>query len=97
MERPLRIVSLMEATTITGVAKALLAFYKTARTTGLADISLVTFVRTTADEKVLTNSFIQTMEALQFSIDVIPERSALDLAAIRSLRRIVDRTCARHR
>jgi L-malate glycosyltransferase len=87
----LRLVSVMEASTITGVAKALLAFYKTARSRGLADLSLVTFVRTKAGAKIPTNSFIEAIEALQFPIEVIRERNALDLAAVRSLRKVIDR------
>lgn len=91
MSRPLRIVSVMEASTVTGVVKALLAFYKTARMMELADVSLVTFVRTKGTGTNPTNSFIQAMEALQFPIEVIPERSALDFEAFRSLRRIITR------
>jgi glycosyltransferase involved in cell wall biosynthesis len=80
----------MEASTVTGVAKALLAFYKTARTKELAGVSLVTFARTQSSANIPSNSFVQAVEALQFPIQMIPERSALDPAAIRSLRKIID-------
>lgn len=85
MRRPLRIVSVMEASTVTGVAKALLAFYKTARSSGDAEVSFVTFIRGTSR----TNSYIEAIQALGFPIDVIRERGPLDLASIRRLHAIV--------
>jgi glycosyltransferase involved in cell wall biosynthesis len=89
LTRPLRIVSVMEASTVTGVAKALLAFYKTARSRGWADVSLITFVRTRAGQEAPSNSFIEAIRSLNFAIDVIPESGAVDLAAWRRLRSII--------
>jgi glycosyltransferase involved in cell wall biosynthesis len=75
----------MEATTITGVARALIPFYKAARAARSAEISLITFIRANASGSTPTNFFIDTIEALGFPVEVIPERNPVDISAVRTL------------
>ena len=77
----------MEAYTVTGVAKALLAFYRTVQASGAAQVSLATFVRGGAD----SNAFIETIRQLGFPIHVIRERGVLDRGSSAALRDLIAR------
>ncbi len=81
----------MEALSVTGVAKALLAFYQTARAEGTAQTSLATYVRHAPNGAgtPAPNAFIRAMEQLRFPIHQIRERNAIDPAALVGLRRVI--------
>jgi glycosyltransferase involved in cell wall biosynthesis len=80
----------MEAHTITGVVKALLAFYKSARAHGWAQISIATFVRGRGNHP-SSNPFIESMQALGFTVHTIRERGAFDPRAQKALGELIAR------
>ena len=91
--KTMRVVSVVEATTVNAVAKITLEFFRTARE--LADTksddptiegSIVTFDRGSSG-----NEFIQSTRASGIDIDVIPERGRFDLAVIPALKTIIER------
>jgi glycosyltransferase involved in cell wall biosynthesis len=91
--KTMRLVSVVEATTVNAVAKITLEFFRTARELAetMSDApaiegSIVTFVRGSSE-----NEFIQSARASGIDIDVIPERGRFDLAVIPALKTIVER------
>jgi glycosyltransferase involved in cell wall biosynthesis len=91
--RTIRIVSVVEATTVNAVAKITLEFFRTARELAetksdvpVAEGSIVTFARGSSE-----NEFIQSVRASGTDIDVIAERGRFDLAVIPALKTIVER------
>lgn len=80
--KPLRIVSIIEATTLTGPAKPLIEFAKIAMPA--ADISLLTFQRGAPGS---SNLFIDTARAAGLRVDVIYEERAFQLSILPSVRR----------
>lgn len=93
---PLKILSIVEATTINAVAKSVLEFHRTAREharefTDFPAIegSIVTFERRGADSG-SPNPFLAVARELGLDVDVIPERRRFDLSVIPALRNVVD-------
>jgi len=92
MKSMMRIVSVVEATTVNAVAKITLEFFRTARE--VTDInldrpiiegSIVTFARESSE-----NEFIQTVRAAGIPIDIISERGRFDLGVLPALRSIIE-------
>lgn len=88
----MRIVSVVEATTVNAVAKITLEFFRTAREMTemnldgpIIDGSIITFDRDSSE-----NEFIQTARAAGIRIDVIPERGRFDLGVLPSLKSIIE-------
>ena len=103
-QKSLRVLSLMEATTVTGPAKNLIAFCRSVRTLGgeagarpPVEVSLVTFHRghrghrgaLESDEA--PNSFVESARASGVEVDVIGERFRFDTRVIGELRRVFER------
>jgi glycosyltransferase involved in cell wall biosynthesis len=91
--KTMRVVSVVEATTVNAVAKITLEFFRTARELAEAigdaptiEGSIVTFDRGSSE-----NEFIQSARASMINIDVIPERGRFDLGVIPALKTIVER------
>jgi glycosyltransferase involved in cell wall biosynthesis len=87
---PLRLLAIIEASTITGPAKNLLEFARRAPALGV-DVTLATFTRGETE-----NQFTQTVRALAadcagVSLETIPERGALDASVPRALRALAAR------
>lgn len=91
IRQPIRNLSVMEALSVTGVAKALLAFYETARADGAAETWLATFIRRApkAAPSPTPNAFIRAMEQLRFPVLPIAEKNAFDPASLFGLRRVI--------
>jgi glycosyltransferase involved in cell wall biosynthesis len=86
----LRLLAIIEASTITGPAKNLLEFARRAPALGV-DITIATFVRGEAE-----NQFTQSVRALAaecrgVSLETIPERGPFDPEVLRALRRTAAR------
>ena len=94
MTTPLKIVSLVEATTMNAVAKITLEFFRTARElssepdfpniTG----SILTFDRSESDAR--PNDFIAAARESGLEVDVIREQRRFDLAVIPALRKAIE-------
>ena len=91
----MKIVSIVEATSMNAVAKIVLEFHRTARELGEASSdlphlegSLITFDRG-PDYQQKGNEFVRATRAAGIEIDVIPERRRFDLAVISALRETV--------
>ena len=88
----MRILSVVEATTVNAVAKITLEFFRTAREVAdtnldcpIIDGSVVTFARESSE-----NEFIQTVRAAGIPIDIIPERGRFDLGVLPALKSIIE-------
>jgi glycosyltransferase involved in cell wall biosynthesis len=79
MQRPTRVLAVIEAATVTGPAKNLIRFAKLTR--GTADVTIATFSRTPS------NAFIEAVRTAGINICIIPERRAFDLQVLPALRR----------
>jgi len=93
---PLRILSVVEATTINAVAKVVLEFYRAARelqqsTADFPEIqgSIVTFER--RPDTGLPNAFVLAAHEQGLETSVIPERSRFDLSVLPALRQVVEK------
>lgn len=91
----MKIVSVVEATTMNAVAKIVLEFHRTAHEIGEesgdlpnVDGSLITFDRD-PDHQQGANEFVEATRAAGIEIDLIPERRRFDLAVVSSLKEIV--------
>ena len=91
----MKIVSVVEATTMNAVAKIVLDFHRTAHEIGeeSGDLpriegSLITFNRG-SDQRPGANEFVEATQAAGIEIDVIPERRRFDLAVVSALKEIV--------
>ena len=98
MEEALKILSLVEATTVNAVAKNVFEFSCSAhelneKTTDFPAIDdlIVTFTRQRSHDR-SSNEFLTAASELGLQVKVIPERSRFDLAVIPALRRIVEDT-----
>src|SRR5579859_5234555 len=86
---PIRILSILEAASVTGPAKAVLEF---AREAGHPDaqpkieLSLLTFLRGNVD-----NAFIETVRDRGLPLDVVSEKGRFDFGVIPQLRQVVAR------
>jgi glycosyltransferase involved in cell wall biosynthesis len=94
----LRILSLVEATTINAVGKNVLEFSRSAREQRKRDSNfpqvdelIVTFERRDANDQ-LPNEFVRAARELGLEVQLIPERRRFDVSVIPALRRIVAET-----
>jgi glycosyltransferase involved in cell wall biosynthesis len=80
---PLRVLAMVEAYSVNGVAKPVLEFCREAACSALprVEISLMTFVREQPD-----NGFLRAARAEGFPVDVIQESGRLDLSIIAKVR-----------
>ncbi|MGZ8847909.1 MAG: glycosyltransferase, partial [Pyrinomonadaceae bacterium] len=92
----MRIVSIVEATTLNAVARITLEFFRTAREltdanagTPAVEGSVITFDRD-SDQTESPNKFVLATRAAGIEIDVIPERRRFDLSVIPALKRIIE-------
>ena len=83
--KPLRLLAIIEAYSITGPAKNLLGFIEQARPENLS-ATIVTFTRGEAD-----NLFITTARRQGIPVETIPESGPFDPRVIRSLKAIAER------
>lgn len=83
--RPLRLLAIIEAYSITGPAKNLLEFARLGRESGV-ETTIGTFTRDSAD-----NLFIQTARQQGITVETIPERGPFDPAVVRTLTDIAER------
>ncbi len=95
MKSPLKIVSLVEATTVNAVAKIVLEFFRTSRelATTNPDVpsiqgSIITFDRDRTDAS--ANEFIAAARETELEVDLIPEQRRFDLAVIPALRAAIE-------
>lgn len=93
----IKILAVVEATTVNAVAKNMLEFHRSARdlkqrSPGSVTIetSLVTFDRTNGPAKSLSE-FVKAARELGLRVDIIPERFRFDTRVIPALRKIVER------
>ena len=92
---PIKILSIVEATTINAVAKNVIEFHRVAREMTLKSSSfpeiqgrVVTFERMRETNQP-PNEFVNALHKMDLKVDVINERRRFDLRAISSLRKIV--------
>jgi glycosyltransferase involved in cell wall biosynthesis len=90
IDRPIRVISVMEAASVTGPAKNVIEFASRAakRSTHQArlELSIIAFVR--GDES--RNAFVASAQEAGVVVDVIHERFAFDIGVIPQLLRIVE-------
>jgi glycosyltransferase involved in cell wall biosynthesis len=103
MTKPIKLLCLIEAATVTGPAKNLLRFCRLMRTPEFCsngaspvEVSIVTFVRgeqtdATDDASGSDNAFVAAAREAGVTVDVINERFRFDTQVIAKLREIVDR------
>jgi glycosyltransferase involved in cell wall biosynthesis len=87
---PIRLLAIIEARTVTGPAKNLLEFCRTARQMDgqRVETSLVTYRRRGSAE---TDEFLEAAREAGVALEIIEENSAFDRNAVAALRRIVER------
>lgn len=92
----MKIVSIIEATTVNAVAKGAIEFACTARELAQSsrdmpriEVSFVTFDRR-SDHETAPNGFVRATRAAGIPIDVITERRRFDLSVIAALRNIIE-------
>ncbi|HEV2862428.1 MAG TPA: glycosyltransferase [Pyrinomonadaceae bacterium] len=97
-KQPVRVLALMEATTVTGPAKNLIEFCRRARALGssagdppAAEITFVTFHRGPGADGPEPNAFVAAARAAGVGVEVIPERFRFDPRVLSGLRRLVSR------
>ncbi len=93
---PIKILSLVEATTVNAVAKNLMEFHHVARELSeqspdfpKIEACLVTFERK-RDPNHASNAFVNAARDLKLEVEIIPERRRFDLSAISALRRVIE-------
>src|SRR5438132_6216307 len=98
MTSTIKILCLMEATTVTGPAKNLLNFCRLTRSrefyvdeSSRVEVSLVTFDRAIGANSAKPNAFMQAFRDEGITVDVIPERFRFDPLVITKLREIAAR------
>lgn len=96
MTSAMKLLCIIEATTVTGPAKNLLSFCRLMRArkagaNGLPhlDVSIVTFDRVSEASENLPNAFVAAAREAGVTIDVIPERFRFDPKVIKQLNEIV--------
>ena len=92
----MKILSIIEATTVTGPAKNLLNFCRLMRSPGFCrdgapqiEISIVTFDRVAGNRDATGNAFVAAARDSGITVDVITERFRFDRAVIKQLRDVV--------
>ncbi len=96
LNRPVRVVAIMEASTVTGPAGNLLRFAARSRVASeiddrLAEISIVTFVRGNLAPGQAENQFLKAARDSRILVDTIAESSRSDTAVISRLSRTLAR------
>lgn len=93
----IRILSIVEATSINAVAKNVLEFYRSAQELGaltndfpIVENCVATFARR-PDVAEAPNEFVLAARDLKLDIEIIPERRRFDLSVLPALRRVVER------
>ena len=93
---PIKILSLVEATTVNAVAKNVMEFHHVARELSeqspdfpKIEACLVTFERK-RDPNYAPNAFVNAALDLKLEVEIIPERRRFDLSAISVLRRVIE-------
>jgi glycosyltransferase involved in cell wall biosynthesis len=93
---PIKLLTIVEATTINAVAKTVLEFYRAARELSptvpdfpLIDGCVVTFDRRRGDN-VTPNELVSAAREQGLEVEIIPERRRFDMSVIPALRRIVE-------
>lgn len=84
MSDPLRLLAIIEATSITGPAKNLLEFALLARESGV-ETSICTYQRGAG-----SNPFLERVRAERIPLEVVPESGAFDRSVIRALHSIAE-------
>lgn len=87
--KPLRLLALIEAYTITGPAKNLLEFARLAaaeQNAGQVEVAIATFTRGAS-----SNLFIETVRQQEVSLDLIPEQGLYDRQVIGRLKDLISR------
>lgn len=93
----MKILSIIEATTVTGPAKNLLNFCRLLQSPEFSrddepvEVSIVTFHRGRVDDDVAPNAFVATAREMGITVDVISERFRFDPQVLSQLRTIVAR------
>ncbi len=88
---PIRVVALVEAATLTGPVKNLLAFCRMARQAGsIIDLSIAAFFRNSSSAA-SSNPFLDAVRSAGIELDVIPERGRFDRSVIPAIGRILER------
>lgn len=85
-DRPIRVVSIMEAASVTGPAKNLIEFAKQARPR--VTLSVITYVR--GIDSVESNEFVNAVRAAGLSIHVVKERKRFDTGVIPQIKAILE-------
>lgn len=92
----MKILSIIEATTVNGPAKNLLKFCRLMQSPEFAsdgrplvEVSIATFVRGAAEQDLATNAFVEAAREAGIPVDVINERFRFDPSIIKQLRAIV--------
>lgn len=90
-DRSIRVVAMMEATSVTGPAKNVIEFATRTATRstaqGRVDLSIIAFVRGDAHR----NVFVSAARSAGVPVDVVDERFAFDIRVISQLRKIISR------
>jgi len=89
----MKIVSLVEATTMNAVAKGTLEFFRTARELSVAGESSIEGIVITFDRAIdqnQPNEFVRTFRDFKIKVETIPERRRFDLAVLPALRNLIE-------
>jgi glycosyltransferase involved in cell wall biosynthesis len=94
--RPIKLLTIVEATTINAVAKTVLEFYRSARELSqsasdfpLIEGCVVTFDRR-GDVNATPNEFVTAARGQELEVEIIPEHRRFDMSVIPALRRVVE-------
>jgi hypothetical protein len=91
-QRPLRVLALLEASTVTGPAKNLMEFARRARHpeggVPAVEVLIATYLRGAPTEP---NPLMRAAQEAGLAVEVIPERRRFDLGVLAQLRALVDR------
>jgi len=94
--RPIKLLTIVEATTINAVAKTVLEFYRSARELSqsasdfpVIEGCVVTFDRR-RDVDAPPNEFVAAAREQGLEVEIIPERRRFDMSVISALRRVVE-------
>src|SRR5258708_34028987 len=94
MPPSIKLLTLVEATTINAVAKAVLEFYRTARElSGTPDFPVIEGCVVTFDrqrDSAQPNDFVSAARQVGLDVELIPERHRFDLRVIPALRGLVE-------
>ena len=93
----MKIVSVIEATSVNAVAKGAIEFWRTAREMantqkdiGRLEGSFVTFDRANGEARA-PNEFVQAARCAGIEVDIVPEKHRLDLSVLAALRTAIER------